>query len=94
MFDISTQVLKDVSNLQNPIVGTVKNQPYVEVPGLTFTDANSPQTHLCTSKGRGTWTYQVTPSVPAGVYDLVVLNDWSGVHYNWSWVQISIKSSH
>jgi hypothetical protein len=93
-FDISNQALKDVNNLQNPIVGTVKNQPVVEVPGLTFTDANSPQTHLCTPKGRGTWTYQVTPSVPAGVYDLIVLNDWSGVHYNWSWVQITIQSSH
>jgi hypothetical protein len=93
-FDISTQVLKDVNNLQNPIVGTVKNQPYVEIPGLTFTDPNSPQTHLCTSKGRGTWTYQVTPSVPAGVYDLVILNDWGGVHYNWSWAQITIQRSH
>ncbi|MFL5628649.1 MAG: hypothetical protein ACJ788_23965, partial [Ktedonobacteraceae bacterium] len=92
-FNISTNDLKDVNNLQNPITGTVNNKPYVEIPGLTFFDTNSPQTHLCTSKGKGTWTYQVAPSVPPGVYDLVVLTDWSGIHYNWSWVQITIKNA-
>ena len=93
MFNISTNDLKNVNNLQNPITGTVDNQPYAEIPGLTFFDTNSPQTHLCTSKGKGTWTYQVAPSVAPGVYDLVVLTDWSGIHYNWSWVQITVKNA-
>ncbi|GAC1304320.1 MAG: hypothetical protein NVSMB27_43490 [Ktedonobacteraceae bacterium] len=87
---ISNQTLANVNALQGSITGTVEGQPLPEVSGLTF-DSTTPQTHFCTAKGKGIWKYQVTSSVPAGVYDLVVLTDWSGVHYNWSWAQIMIK---
>ncbi|HLQ29184.1 MAG TPA: hypothetical protein VK140_08110 [Ktedonobacteraceae bacterium] len=89
-FSIPTQILANVNALQGSITGTVQGQPFPEVSGLTF-DSTTPQTHLCSAKGKGIWKYQVTSSVPAGVYDLVVLSDWNGVHYNWSWAQITVK---
>ena len=82
--------LKNVGTIQNPLTGSVQGQPYGEISGLNF-DAATQQTHASNAKGKVTWKYQVSPSVAPGDYDLVVLADWDGKYFNWSWVNIKIK---
>jgi hypothetical protein len=76
-------LLKDINNL---------NQPFSdEVSGALTIMAPSQQTQACVAGGKTTWTYTISPSVQPGQYFLVVLADWKGKHYNWSWVSIQIK---
>jgi hypothetical protein len=58
--------------------------------GLTFAETTL-QTQPCNNNGQGQWSYTVSPSIKHGIYYLVVLMDWSGIRYNWSWVAINIK---
>jgi hypothetical protein len=81
---------KDIASIQGPIPGQVQNQPYNEVPGLTF-NQNTPQVQSCNAQGQATWNYTVAPTIAQGDYDLVILTDWKGIHYNWSWVNVTIK---
>ena len=87
---IPDSTLRTVSDLQMPITGTVDGVSYPEITGLTF-DSITPQTHFCNTRGKGNWRYTVSPSVQPGTYDLVVLTDWLGQHYNWSWINVTIK---
>ena len=81
--DVPLDRLKSPESLQNtPLPG--------EVPGLIF-DQTTSQTQLCNADGQGTWKYHLDPSVNPGQYYLVVLTDWQGMHYNWSWVMVTIK---
>lgn len=89
---IDKNTLKAVNNLANPITGTINNTPAPEVGGLNF-DTTTPQTHLCDAKGQMTWKFTVTPGVPPGDYDLVILTDWKGIHYNWSWDHVTIHQA-
>ncbi len=67
------------------------DQPFPhEVQGALAFSSTTPQTQTC-NNGQGTWNYTVAPSVEKGLYYIVVLMDWSGVHFNWSWVAIVIK---
>jgi hypothetical protein len=67
------------------------NQPFPEeMQGALNFDTATSQTQAC-NNGQGKWNYTLSPSVEDGKYYLVILMDWSGVHYNWSWVQITIK---
>lgn len=56
--------------------------------GLNFT---TPQIQQTNAHGQVTWKYSVSTNVQSGDYYLVVLMDWQGKHYNWSWVDITIK---
>ena len=87
---IPDSTLRTVSDLKSSITGTVNGVSYPEVSGLSF-DSTTPQTHFCNTFGKGNWKYTVSPSVQPGEYDLVVLTDWLGQHYNWSWINITIK---
>jgi hypothetical protein len=87
---IPDSTLHTVSDLHLPIAGTVDGVSYPEISGLSF-DSTTPQTRFCNTHGKGNWKYTVSPSVPSGAYDLVVLTDWLGQHYNWSWININIK---
>ncbi len=87
-----------VDNKQNPVVpldrlkapDTLQSSPFPgEIAGLIF-DASTPQTQLC-NDGVGSWKYQVATSVNPGSYYLVVLTDWKGLHYTWSWNVVTIK---
>ncbi len=70
---------------------TLQSIPFPgEVTGLIF-DATTPQTQPCNASGQGIWRYQVSTSVTPGMYYLVVLTDWKGIHFNWSWIQLKIK---
>lgn len=90
--NIDSATLKAVNNLQNPIQGTVAGtpQPVPEINGLTF-DSATPQTALCDSNGQITWKYTIAATVPPGPYDLVILADWQGKHFNWYWTNITIQ---
>ena len=89
-FMLAISDLKNIGTIQNPLTGSVQGQPYGEISGLNF-DAATQQTHASNAKGRATWKYKLSPSVAPGDYDLVVLTDWDGKYYNWSWANIEIK---
>jgi hypothetical protein len=89
-FMLARQDLQKVSTIQNPLTGIVQDQPYQEIPGLNF-DTGILQTHSSNTKGKVIWKYQLSSSVASGDYDLVVLSDWDGKYYNWSWANIEIK---
>jgi hypothetical protein len=90
VLNISPGILKTVSNLTSPITGMVNNMPFPEVSGLTYTPA---QAGLCNTKGLLAWKYTIAPTVAAGKYDLVVLVDWQGMHWNWRWINITIQQA-
>ena len=66
-------------------------QPFPKevVNALIFNSA-TPSVQQCAA-GQGNWNYNLASSLKSGTYYLVVLTDWSGVHYNWSWSQIIVK---
>lgn len=77
------------SNFQNS--STVPNPVTGELVGTLNFDPSTPQTQSCNADGQGTWRYTVSRSLDPGRYYLVVLTDWAGEHYNWSWIGIKIK---
>ena len=85
--------LQDIATIQNPLAGTAKEQQYAEISGLLF-DASTPQTHMCNARGLTSWKYQIAPTVASGKYNLVVLTDWDGKRFNWSWTDIVIKKAN
>ena len=66
-------------------------QPFPKEEGALNFAETTPQTQPCNNNGQGQWSYTVSPSIKHGIYYLVVLMDWGGIHYNWSWVAINIK---
>lgn len=81
-------------DLAAPLTGTIQNTDFAEVPGLQFDDPTTPQLQQCNAQGHGSWKYTITPTTPAGNYDLIVLTDWSnGRYFNWAWVNITIKAA-
>ena len=82
--NMPTDKLKAADSLSQPF-------PKEEAGSLDFFNPSTPQTQMCDAKGQATWNYKVTSSVVPGQYFLVVLNDWKGVHWSWSWVAIKIK---
>jgi hypothetical protein len=56
--------------------------------------APSQQTQSCAPAGKTSWSYTISQSVDPGTYSLVVLADWEGKSFNWSWVQIVIKKTN
>jgi hypothetical protein len=87
---LDRQVLQKVASIQDPLTGTVQDTSYPEISGLSF-DTSTQQTHLGNTKGKMVWKYRVSSSVAPGDYDLVVLSDWDGKYFNWSWINITIK---
>ena len=76
------QRLKTIATIQDPF-------PQEVVGGLNFSAA-TPQTQLCSTSGNTSWNYTVSASVDPGIYFIVLLTDWSGVHYNWYSAAINI----
>lgn len=90
-FSNSNDQLKHPDMLRSPLAGTVQNKPFPEIPGLLF-DPTTEQTQACNDQGQGSWKYTISPTIPAGAYSLLVLTDWKGVHFNWSWGNIDITN--
>ncbi len=67
-------------------------QPFPKEVGGAFNYiAPSQQIQPCAPTGKTSWSYTISQSVDPGTYNLVVLADWKGKSFNWSWVQIVIK---
>ncbi|MGH2495525.1 MAG: hypothetical protein ACRDIV_12555 [Ktedonobacteraceae bacterium] len=99
---IPADILSNVATISNPFTAQAKDQnknivpnvTYPEIqPGLSF-DGSTAQTQPCRTDGEVTWRYQISPQATPGKYTLVVLYDWSGKHYNWSWVNVTIKQAN
>lgn len=87
--DIDKDTLK-VDNVGNPIQGMVNKQPVPEMVNYLSFDSTTPQLTHCDEDGKASWKYQISPAAQPGDYSLVILADWKGVHYNWSWANITI----
>ncbi|HYU75801.1 MAG TPA: hypothetical protein VEL31_24270 [Ktedonobacteraceae bacterium] len=73
--------LKNVNTLSQPL-------PEEESGVLLFNGTQ--QTKNCAAQGNTTWTYQLTPTLKAGIYYLVVLMDWEGQRFNWYQSEINV----
>ncbi len=74
-----------IDQIQQPFPHEVAN-------GLNFISP-SQQVQRCTPDGKTTWSYTISPSVGPGTYYLVVLADWKGQSFGWSWHAIKIKKA-
>lgn len=83
--DIPGDRLTHTNNLINPF-------PHEIDGGLTF-DPTTPQVQPC-NQGVGTWKYRIAQTVDHGSYHLMVLTDWNGQYYNWSWDLITINQAN
>ncbi len=72
-----------IDTIQQPFPG--------EVVGAFIFTSPTQQTQPCTPKGKTTWSYTISPSIDPGLYYAVVLADWKGKSFDWSWVAIRIK---
>jgi hypothetical protein len=73
--------LKNVAMLSQPL-------PKEESNVLLFNGTQ--QTKACAAQGNTIWNYQLAPTLPAGIYYLVVLTDWDGQRFNWYQSQINV----
>jgi hypothetical protein len=78
-------LLRTIDNIQQPFPK--------EVVGAFNYIAPSQQTQPCAPTGKTSWSYTISQSVDPGTYNLVVLADWKGKSFNWSWVSIEIKKA-
>ncbi len=72
--------------------GKLQNDTIAPIGGINF-DATTPQVQTSNAQGQVTWKYTLAPTLQNGTYDLVVLADWSGKFYNWSWWQITVNKA-
>jgi len=89
----SNKNLQNVANLTNPILAKIQDDDATEVQGLAFDTAHTPQVQQSDAQGHVTWSYTVPPSIEAGHYDMVILVDWAGQYYNWTWRNIDIMKA-
>lgn len=79
-----------LTNISNPITGTIEDQNYPDLQSLNF-DPTTKQVQPSNNQGQATWKYTVSSSTQPGNYDLVILADWSGKYFNWSWIEIVVQ---
>ncbi len=68
--------IKSINTLQDAF-------PKEEEGALNFTNGTT-SVQPCNPQGATVWNYQLSPSLDAGKYYLMVLVDWKGILYNWS----------
>jgi hypothetical protein len=91
---ISDNIQHDAARLKSHNLLQDLQPPFpAEQPNALIFGAATPQTQGCTVDGQGNWTYSVAQGVDPGTYYLVILVDWSGVHWKWIWRQIRIKKA-
>lgn len=81
--DVPHDRLLNIDGLAQPL-------PHEIINGLTF-DPTTPQLQQCNAQGQGTWKYGIASSVDKGKYHLMVLTDWQGKFFNWSWVDVTVN---
>jgi hypothetical protein len=77
--------LRSIGSLQEPFPK--------EIPGALVFASDTSQVQSSNTNGRATWKYTLSSSLDSGTYYLVTLMDWNGIHYNWSWITITIKKA-
>jgi hypothetical protein len=77
--------LQHVDQLSNPLPDEIQS-------GLLF-DSSTPQVQPC-KQGLGNWKFSISPTVNSGNYFIMGLTDWQGIHYNWSWYQVTIQNNN
>jgi hypothetical protein len=98
---IPLDILSNVATINMPFTSQATDQNKNLLPNVTYPEfqqsltfqSSTPQTHSCKTDGEVTWRYQISPSATPSKYTLVVLYDWSGKHFNWSWANITIKQA-
>jgi hypothetical protein len=88
---LPADVLMHTEQLPQPITGTINDANYPEVANALQFDPNTKQLHLSNDQGQANWTYKLDPNLNDGDYSLVILTDWQGKVYNWSWYDITVK---
>jgi hypothetical protein len=101
---ISSDIASSVSAINQPVTlqGASLHNLQDLLPGVTYPemtqsltfDSATSQVQNCNTYGDVTWRYQVSTSVNPGKYTLVVLYDWSGKHWDWDWVDITIRQAN
>lgn len=79
-------LLRSIDTIQQPFPK--------EIEGTLNYIAPSQQIQPCAPTGKTSWGYTISQSADPGTYSLVVLADWKGKSFNWSWVIINIKKAH
>ena len=77
--------------LAQPITGKIDNTDYPEIANALQFGPNTKQLQLSNNQGQANWTYKLNPNLQRRDYSLVILTDWQGKVYNWSWYDITIK---
>ncbi len=70
-------------DIQEPLTGD-------EIPNALTFSSDASQIQPTDSNGQVTWNYNISPSVDQGQYYLVVLMDWQGQYFDWSWRFVTI----
>jgi hypothetical protein len=74
-------------------IGTLQEPFPKEIPGALIFVSDTSQVQFSNANGRATWKYTLSTSLDSGTYYLVTLMDWNGIHYNWSWAEITVKKA-
>jgi hypothetical protein len=64
-----------------------------EVQGGLAYDPTTQETQTCNANGQATWKFTISPSVDRGKYYIMVLTDWGGVYYNWTWYNVRVTKA-
>jgi hypothetical protein len=82
-------VLPHVDQLGQSLGGKVDDKDSPELANeLQF---STQQVQQSNNQGQATWHYKINPDLKDGKYTLVVLANWQGTSYNWSWYDLVVK---
>jgi hypothetical protein len=85
----STNILTHPAQFTKPLEIKAGNKNYQELQNeLQFSTAQVQQSN---NQGQVIWHYTINPDLKDGTYTLVLLDDWQGQTYNWSWFDLIVK---
>jgi len=91
ILQLPTDALMHTEQLSQPITGKIDDTDYPEIANALQFDPNIKQLQPSNDQGQANWTYKLDPNLKDGDYSLVILSDWQGNLYNWSWFDIIVK---
>lgn len=87
--DAINKFLPHVDQLGAPLEGKVDDNNHPELANeLQF---GTPQVQQSNNQGQATWHYKINTGLNEGKYTLLVLANWQGKAYNWSWYDLVVK---
>jgi hypothetical protein len=91
VLQIPADILTQADQLAQPIKGNIGDANYPEIPNSLQFATNTPELQQSNGQGQVNWTYKIGPDLQDGNYSLIILTDWQGHVYNWSWYDLIIK---